>query len=76
MIRNIIKEKSSPEISQTVRILYGGSVKSDNFSETINYSDIDGGLVGGASLKADEFLKLINLASIAHEQLQSHPASV
>jgi len=76
MIRNVIKEKSSLEISERVRILYGGSVKSDNFNETIKYSDIDGGLVGGASLKADEFLKLINLASNAHAQNQSHPASV
>ncbi len=76
MIRNLIKENSSNEIGEKVRILYGGSVKSDNFNEHISYVDIDGGLVGGASLKADEFLKLITLANNAHERLQSQAASV
>jgi len=72
MIRSTIKEKSTPQISETVRILYGGSVKSDNFGEHIKYPDIDGGLVGGASLNFEEFMKLIDLASNAHSQVQSH----
>lgn len=75
-IRNVIKEKSSNEVAEKVRILYGGSVKSDNFHEHIKFPDIDGGLVGGASLAADEFLRLVNLSSNAHEQLQSRPAQV
>ena len=72
MIRNTIKEKSTAQISESVRILYGGSVKSDNFKEHIKYLDIDGGLVGGASLNFKEFTKLIDLANNAHEQIQSH----
>lgn len=63
MIRESIKEVSSASISEKVRILYGGSIKSDNFSEHIGFQDIDGGLVGGASLKFDEFAKIINLAA-------------
>lgn len=55
MIREIVGKK--------VRILYGGSIKSDNFKEHIQYPDIDGGLVGGASLSFDEFYKIIELAS-------------
>lgn len=72
MIRDTLKEKSTAQISETVRILYGGSVKSDNFGEHIKYPDIDGGLVGGASLNFEEFMKLIDLASNAHSQVQSH----
>ena len=67
-IRNVLKEKSTENISQKVRILYGGSIKSSNFSEHINYEDIDGGLVGGSSLKADEFNKLIELANNAQKK--------
>jgi triosephosphate isomerase len=45
--------------SEEVRILYGGSVKPDNFRSLMDCEDIDGGLVGGASLKADDFLAII-----------------
>ncbi len=45
-------------IAGSVRILYGGSVKASNAAELFAQSDIDGGLVGGASLQADEFLKI------------------
>lgn len=62
MIRNTVKEKSSDVISQKVRILYGGSIKSSNFNEHIQYEDIDGGLVGGGSLSFEEFIKIIDLA--------------
>ncbi len=72
MIRSTVKEKSTAQISEKVRILYGGSVKSDNFKEHIKYPDIDGGLVGGASLNFEEFIKLIDLANNVHEQTQSH----
>ena len=71
LIRSTIKEKSTKEISEKVRILYGGSIKSDNFNEHIKYPDIDGGLVGGSSLTFDEFFSIICLANNAHEQLQS-----
>lgn len=71
LIRNTIKEKSTKEISEKIRILYGGSIKSDNFSEHIKYPDIDGGLVGGVSLSFDEFFNIISLANNVHEQLHS-----
>ena len=48
------------EAKDIIRIQYGGSVKPDNVSELMGKSDIDGALVGGASLKADDFVKLIN----------------
>jgi len=47
-------------VAQEIRILYGGSVKGDNIKELMAMKDIDGALVGGASLKAEDFLKIIN----------------
>ena len=44
-------------------ILYGGSVKPDNFEELLNCPNVDGGLVGGASLKADSYLQLCEIAN-------------
>lgn len=58
-IRDIIKEKYDEEISETVRIQYGGSVKPQNVTEIMNQPDIDGALVGGASLKKDDFTELV-----------------
>ena len=49
-------------IADGVRILYGGSVKASNAAEIFNMSDVDGGLIGGASLKADEFLAICKAA--------------
>ena len=59
-IRNKIKELYGEEVSEEVIILYGGSVKPENAKELFSMSDIDGGLVGGASLKADTFSKIVN----------------
>ena len=57
----IIREKIKQQFqSEDITILYGGSVKSANAKELFTMSDIDGGLVGGASLKADEFSKIVN----------------
>jgi triosephosphate isomerase len=47
------------ETAQQVRILYGGSVKPDNIDALMAQPDIDGGLVGGASLKGSDFLRLV-----------------
>lgn len=58
-IRLIIKELYGESISKNISILYGGSVNSANAVELFSCLDIDGGLVGGASLKADEFVKII-----------------
>ena len=49
------------EAANFVRILYGGSVKPDNAKELLSVEDVDGALVGGASLKADDFLKIIDV---------------
>ncbi|MDR0724047.1 MAG: triose-phosphate isomerase [Endomicrobium sp.] len=48
------------DVADTIRILYGGSVKPDNVAELMKQPDIDGGLVGGASLEVESFIKLIN----------------
>ena len=59
-IRNEIRTLYGDEVADEIIILYGGSVKSSNAKELFTTSDIDGGLVGGASLKADEFAKIVN----------------
>lgn len=59
-IRNEIKSLYGDEVAEEIIIQYGGSVKSSNAKELFTTSDIDGGLVGGASLKADEFAKIVN----------------
>ncbi len=61
-IRKCISEIYDRELSEKVIIQYGGSVKAGNAKEILSQPDIDGALVGGASLKADEFLKIINYA--------------
>ena len=58
-IRQQIKEKYNDAIAEQTSILYGGSVTAKNASELFASKDIDGGLVGGASLKVDEFVNII-----------------
>ena len=58
-IRNLLKELFNTEISDNLSILYGGSVKPDNIKGLMTQSEIDGALVGGASLKGSDFLKLV-----------------
>ena len=62
-IRQCIAGLYTEAVSQEVRILYGGSVTADNVAEFIRQSEIDGALVGGASLKADQFTSIVKLAS-------------
>ena len=59
-IRRKVEELYNKKISEIIRIQYGGSVKPSNVSELMSMSDIDGALVGGASLKVDDFLAIIN----------------
>lgn len=59
-IRGVLEENFSKEIAEKTRILYGGSVKSENIKDLMKEKDIDGALVGGASLKAEEFSKIVN----------------
>jgi triosephosphate isomerase (TIM) len=58
-IRNWLKETFGSEVSDQVRILYGGSVKPDNITALMSNPDIDGALVGGASLKPESFMGII-----------------
>ncbi len=58
-IRALLTDKYGQEVGNAVRILYGGSVKADNAEVLFNQPDVDGGLVGGASLDADNFLAII-----------------
>ena len=59
-IREVIKGLYNDGISEEIRIQYGGSVKPSNVEELMNQNDIDGALVGGASLKADSFSQVVN----------------
>ncbi|MBA1444884.1 MAG: triose-phosphate isomerase [Chromatiales bacterium] len=61
-IRSRVAEKSG-EVAEGLRILYGGSMKPDNAKELLGKPDIDGGLIGGASLKAADFLGICTAAN-------------
>ncbi|MFC2021602.1 triose-phosphate isomerase [Chloroflexota bacterium] len=59
LIRHNVAKLYDKEAAQKVRILYGGSVTADNIAEFMEQSEIDGALVGGASLKANQFLSIV-----------------
>lgn len=59
-IRTLIEKVYGYEVAENVSILYGGSVKPDNAKEIFSNPDVDGGLIGGAALKADDFLAIVN----------------
>jgi len=63
LIRRTISKLYGERIAQDLRILYGGSVTANNATEFMQQPDIDGALVGGASLKADQFLSIVNQTS-------------
>ena len=56
-------ERNDVTIAQRLPILYGGSMNAANAAELLAQTDIDGGLIGGASLKADEFLTICDIAA-------------
>jgi len=62
VVRKAVAEILDADVAESVQILYGGSVKSGNAAELFSQSDIDGGLVGGASLDAEEFSKIVRSA--------------
>jgi len=62
-IREHIAQQYDQRIAQEVRILYGGSVTADNIAEFVDQPEIDGALVGGASLKASQFLSIVRQTS-------------
>ncbi len=59
-IRRVFMERYSDQAANDLRILYGGSVKPDNIAGLMSQPDIDGALVGGASLKAESFAQIVN----------------
>ena len=61
-IRGLLRELAGPQVSEMVRIQYGGSVKPDNAAELLGQPDIDGALVGGASLKSEDFARIVAAA--------------
>jgi triosephosphate isomerase (TIM) len=63
VVRGTLTTLYGAEIAETVRSQYGGSVKPDNMAEFMSQPDIDGALVGGASLKADDFTRLVEIAA-------------
>lgn len=58
-IRQTVEDKYGREVAENVSILYGGSVKPDNAKEIFSKPDVDGGLIGGAALKADDFAAIV-----------------
>ncbi len=62
-IRKLLSQMYDKSVARDMRILYGGSVKADNAEELMGQPDVDGSLVGGASLKADDFVQIIEAAA-------------
>lgn len=59
-IRDLIAENYGQEVAGSIPILYGGSVKPNNAAEIFSKADVDGGLIGGASLKTEDFIAIVN----------------
>lgn len=64
-IRQVLSEMFGKETAQAIRILYGGSVTASNAAEFFSQADIDGALVGGASLKVDDFVGIVSQSKVA-----------
>jgi len=62
MIREVIADLYDEEAASSIQILYGGSMKPHNAEELLSRPDVDGGLIGGASLKAESFSEIIDIA--------------
>jgi triosephosphate isomerase len=58
-LRTMLKDRYNPEVAEAVRIQYGGSVKPENAADLLRQPNIDGALVGGASLKVDQFMGIV-----------------
>jgi triosephosphate isomerase len=66
LIRGTVAEVGGPAIAAGLQVQYGGSVTAENFGAFIAQPQIDGALVGGASLKADQFIEIVRLAAIGN----------
>ena len=58
-IRNLFSKKFSKEVAENIRILYGGSVKAGNIKEVLENKNIDGALIGGASVNAQDLTQIV-----------------
>ncbi|MEG0777676.1 MAG: triose-phosphate isomerase [Oscillospiraceae bacterium] len=67
-IRRVIRESRGARIARSLSILYGGSMNAKNAEELLSMPDIDGGLIGGASLKPEEFSKIVGAVALATEE--------
>ncbi len=67
VVRGTLADIYGDDIAQQIRIQYGGSIKPSNVDELMSQSDIDGGLVGGASLKPDDFITLVTATAKAKQ---------
>jgi triosephosphate isomerase len=65
LVRRLLAARFGESVSQTVRIQYGGSVTPDNARDLMGQPDVDGALVGGASLDADRFARIVQAAAAA-----------
>ena len=59
-IRSLLEKKYGADTAENTSILYGGSVKPNNAKEIFSKPDVDGGLIGGASLKAEDFVSIVS----------------
>ena len=62
-IRTVIRKLYGARVARTVTIQYGGSMNPKNAAELLSQPDIDGGLIGGASLKPEQFVEIVNAAN-------------
>ncbi len=64
-IRRLLQDLFNPQVADQTRILYGGSVKPNNVDELMTQADIDGALVGGASLNAEDFIRIVQFEPLS-----------
>jgi triosephosphate isomerase (TIM) len=69
-IRDLLRVEAGDDFADSIRILYGGSVKPENAAEIMDQQDVDGALVGGASLEVDSFVELVDAAQNAVTQTE------
>ena len=74
-LRKILADRYNAPIAEAVRIQYGGSVKASNAAELLAQPNVDGALVGGASLKADEFLGIVAGLQVALDRRSNSSSS-
>jgi triosephosphate isomerase len=70
LIRSTIREVYGEKAGAQIRVLYGGSVTEENAHDLISQSEIDGGLVGGASLNPVKFAQIVHAASVIAQQMR------